>query len=46
MELTAEDRVKITSPGSIFGDRLEEKRALNASALEVGGTLAVTEIGL
>jgi hypothetical protein len=45
MDCTAEERVKMTSSGSFFKGRFEEKIASKASVLEVGGTVVVTEIG-
>jgi hypothetical protein len=35
----------MTSSGSFFSGRFDEKMASNASVLEVGGTVVVTEIG-
>jgi len=45
MFCTAEERVKMTSSGSFFRGRFDEKIASKASVLEVGGTVVVTEIG-
>lgn len=44
MDWTVEERVKITSSGS-FLSSFFEKIASNASEVEVGGTVVVTEMG-
>jgi hypothetical protein len=45
MELTAEERVKITSSASFFEACFAVKSESNASGLESGGTVVETEIG-
>lgn len=37
--------MKMTSSGSFFKSFFDEKMASNASEVEVGGTVVVTEIG-